>query len=117
MNVKERSSLTNDIQLDNTPDVPPCVDLDGTLVRTDLLLESIAGDLGKSSNCVYCASKGAVSIFLEGLSGRLHGTEVKIIDIKLGYVDTPMAASFDKGGPLWSTGASCTRYCPRIKGF
>ena len=44
-----------------------------------------------------------VSIFLQGLRNRLFKSGVCVTTIKPGFVDTPMTAEFDKGGPLWAS--------------
>jgi short-subunit dehydrogenase len=67
------------------------------------VITSVAGDRGRPSNFAYGASKKAVSIYLEGLASRLQGTNISVIDIKPGLVDTPMTASLDKRGLFWST--------------
>jgi decaprenylphospho-beta-D-erythro-pentofuranosid-2-ulose 2-reductase len=64
------------------------------------VITSVAGDRGRQSNYVYGAAKGMVSIFLQGLAQRLYKSGVHVLDIKPGFVDTPMTAEFDKG-PLW----------------
>lgn len=66
------------------------------------VITSVAGDRGRQSNHVYGAAKGGVSIFLQGLRHRLAPHGVRVVDIKPGFVDTPMTASFPKG-PLWAT--------------
>lgn len=60
-------------------------------------ISSVAGDRGRQSNYVYGTSKGALSLFLQGLRNRLHGRGVRVIDVKPGFVDTPMTAQMDKG--------------------
>lgn len=65
------------------------------------VITSVAGDRGRQSNYVYGAAKGMVSTFLQGLSQRLSKSGVHVLDIKPGFVDTPMTASFDKGA-LWA---------------
>ena len=67
------------------------------------VITSVAGDRGRPSNFAYGASKRAVSIYLEGLASRLQGTNISVIDIKPGLVDTPMTALLDKQGLFWST--------------
>lgn len=64
-------------------------------------ITSVAGDRGRQSNYVYGAAKGMVSIFLQGLSQRLSKQNIHVLDIKPGFVDTPMTADFPKG-PLWA---------------
>lgn len=56
------------------------------------VISSVAGDRGRQSNYVYGASKGAVSIFLDGLRNRLFKSHVSVVTIKPGFVDTPMTA-------------------------
>lgn len=66
------------------------------------VVTSVAGDRGRQSNYVYGGAKGMVSIFLQGLRGRLLRSNVQVVDIRPGFVDTPMTAAFAKG-PLWSS--------------
>lgn len=66
------------------------------------VVTSVAGDRGRQSNYVYGSAKGMVSIFLQGLRGRLLSSNVQVVDIRPGFVDTPMTAALPKG-PLWSS--------------
>lgn len=66
------------------------------------VISSVAGDRGRQSNYVYGAAKGMVTLFLQGLRNRLAKANVDVVTIKPGFVDTPMTAAFDKGGPLWA---------------
>ena len=68
---------------------------------TIAVITSVAGDRGRKSNYVYGTAKRAVSTFLDGLRHRLAATQVNVIDIRPGFVDTPMTAEFDKG-VLWA---------------
>ncbi len=61
------------------------------------VVTSVAGDRGRPSNYVYGTSKGAVSIFLQGLRSRLSKSGVTVLTIKPGLVDTPMTAKLKKG--------------------
>jgi decaprenylphospho-beta-D-erythro-pentofuranosid-2-ulose 2-reductase len=61
------------------------------------VVSSVAGDRGRKSNYVYGTAKGAVSIFLQGLRGRLSKSGVTVVTVKPGLVDTPMTASMKKG--------------------
>jgi hypothetical protein len=65
------------------------------------VISSVAGDRGRQSNYVYCAAKGMVSIFLQGLRNRLARRGVQVLTIKPGFVDTPMTAAFSKNA-LWA---------------
>lgn len=71
----------------------------GTLVA----ISSVAGDRGRRSNYAYGAAKAGLSVFLDGLAHRFAGTAVTVIAVKPGFVDTPMTAHVQKGGPLWAT--------------
>jgi short-subunit dehydrogenase len=64
----------------------------GTLV----VISSVAGDRGRQSNYVYGASKGALSVFLQGLRNRLARSGVAVVTVKPGFVDTPMTAGMKK---------------------
>lgn len=66
------------------------------------VISSVAGDRGRQSNYLYGTAKAAVSTFLQGLRNRLCKHNVHVLNIKPGFVDTPMTASFNKG-PLWAT--------------
>jgi decaprenylphospho-beta-D-erythro-pentofuranosid-2-ulose 2-reductase len=54
------------------------------------VITSVAGDRGRPSNYLYGSAKAAVSTFCEGLRVRLHRQGVHVIDIRPGFVDTPM---------------------------
>ncbi|MEO3470220.1 SDR family oxidoreductase [Roseomonas sp. CAU 1739] len=66
-------------------------------------ISSVAGDRGRQSNYVYGAAKGGLQRFLEGLRHRLHAAGVAVLDIRPGFVSTPMTAHLPQGGPLWAT--------------
>jgi decaprenylphospho-beta-D-erythro-pentofuranosid-2-ulose 2-reductase len=68
------------------------------------VISSVAGDRGRRSNYIYGTSKGALTLYLSGLRGRLSNMNVKVITIKPGLVDTPMTAHFKKN-PLYSSAA------------
>lgn len=65
------------------------------------VIGSVAGDRGRKSNYVYGSSKALVAAFSQGLAGRLAASDVRVILVKPGLVDTPMTAQFKKG-PLWA---------------
>ena len=69
---------------------------------TIVVISLVAGDRGRRSNYVYGAAKGALSIFCDGLRHRFAQTQVNVLTVKPGLVDTPMTAAFDKG-PLWAS--------------
>lgn len=68
-----------------------------------LVIGSVAGDRGRQSNYVYGSSKAALGVFVEGIAHRLAPTGARAVVVRLGFVDTPMTAHLDKGGPLWAT--------------
>ena len=75
------------------------------------VISSVAGDRGRQSNYTYGAAKGGLSIYLQGLRHHLSKYQVQVLDIKPGFVDTPMTASFKKG-LLWAQpeqAATCIR--------
>jgi decaprenylphospho-beta-D-erythro-pentofuranosid-2-ulose 2-reductase len=65
------------------------------------VISSVAGDRGRQSNYIYGTAKGAVNVLLEGLAHRLAPVGVRVVNIKPGFVDTPMTASVKKG-PLFA---------------
>lgn len=69
---------------------------------TIAFISSVAGDRGRPSNYVYGSSKAVVTTFLQGLRARLAKSGVHVVTIKPGFVDTPMTAEIEKGGPLWA---------------
>lgn len=60
------------------------------------VIGSVAGNRGRRTNYVYGAAKGGVEIFLQGLRGRLYQSNVTVLTIKPGLVDTPMTAGLRK---------------------
>ena len=67
---------------------------------TIAVISSVAGDRGRASNYVYGSAKAMVTAFTSGLRQRLHKSNVAVVTIKPGFVDTPMTAGFKKG-LLW----------------
>ncbi len=67
---------------------------------TIAVISSVAGDRGRQSNYVYGTAKAALSTFTQGLRGRLSRSNVAVVTIKPGFVDTPMTAHLKKG-PLF----------------
>jgi short-subunit dehydrogenase len=68
-------------------------------------ITSVAGERGRASNFVYGAAKGGLQRFLEGYRHRLHGRGVAVLDIRPGFVSTPMTEHLAQAGPLWATPA------------
>ena len=68
-----------------------------------VVVSSVAGDRGRQSNYVYGTAKGALSLFLQGLRNRLSKSGCTVLNVKPGFIDTPMTAHLEKGGPLWAS--------------
>jgi short-subunit dehydrogenase len=68
---------------------------------TICVISSVAGDRGRASNYVYGSAKAMVTTFASGLRQRLHKTNVSVVTVKPGFVDTPMTSEFKKGF-LWA---------------
>lgn len=65
------------------------------------VISSVAGDRGRASNYVYGSAKAMVTAFTSGLRQRLHKSNVSVVTIKPGFVDTPMTSEVTKGF-LWA---------------
>ena len=68
---------------------------------TICVISSVAGDRGRASNYVYGSAKAMVTTFTSGLRQRLYKSNVAVVTIKPGFVDTPMTREFKKGF-LWA---------------
>lgn len=79
--------------------------LESQQAGTIAVISSVAGDRGRASNYVYGSAKAMVTAFASGLRQRLHQSNVAVVTIKPGFVDTPMTASFKKG-LLWAKPAA-----------
>lgn len=71
----------------------------GTIVG----ISSIAGDRGRRSNPGYCASKAALTSYLEGLRNRCSRYGVNVVTMKPGFVDTAMTRGMK--GLFWVASA------------
>lgn len=60
------------------------------------VITSVAGDRGRMSNYIYGSSKGALSLFAQGLRARLCKSGVHVLTVKPGFVDTKM--TFGRSG-------------------
>ncbi|MGC2298928.1 MAG: SDR family NAD(P)-dependent oxidoreductase [Acidobacteriaceae bacterium] len=63
---------------------------------TIAVISSVAGDRGRKSNYIYGASKGGLSLFLDGVRNRIDRAGVQVLTIKPGFVATPMTAHLPK---------------------
>lgn len=60
------------------------------------VITSVAGDRGRQSNYVYGAAKAGLHALLQGLRNRLYAAGVAVVDVRPGFVDTPMTAHLRK---------------------
>jgi len=84
----------------------------GTLVA----ISSVAGDRGRQSNYVYGASKGGLTVLLEGLRNRLFRRGVHVVTVKPGLVDSPMTDAVPRNrlfAPPSAVGAAIVRAVER----
>lgn len=65
-------------------------------------ISSVAGDRGRKSNYIYSSAKAGLDAFLSGLRARLLKAGVHVLNIKPGFVDTPMTAHIHPKGALWA---------------
>jgi len=61
------------------------------------VISSVAGDRGRASNYVYGSAKAMITSFTSGLRQRLNKSNVSVVTIKPGLIDTPMTSKFKKG--------------------
>ncbi|MGE0628838.1 MAG: SDR family NAD(P)-dependent oxidoreductase [Hyphomicrobiaceae bacterium] len=67
-----------------------------------VVIGSVAGDRGRQSNYIYGAAKGGLALLVQGIAHRLAACGGRAVVVKPGFVDTPMTAGLQKGGPLWA---------------
>lgn len=65
-------------------------------------VSSVAGDRGRQSNYTYGAAKGGLSLWMQGVRNRLSDAGCTVLNVKPGFIDTPMTAKIEKSGPLWA---------------
>lgn len=63
---------------------------------TIVVITSVAADRGRQSNFVYGSAKAGLSTYLSGLRNCLYPQGVRVLEIKPGFVDTPMTAHLPK---------------------
>lgn len=66
------------------------------------VIGSVAGDRGRSSNYIYGSAKAGLAAFTQGLRQRLSKSNIDVLLVKPGFVDTPMTQEFKKGF-LWAS--------------
>jgi len=58
-------------------------------------ISSVAGDRGRKSNYTYGSAKAALTTYLSGLRNRLYESNVHVMTVKPGFVDTKMTEGMD----------------------
>jgi short-subunit dehydrogenase len=77
-------------------------------------ISSVAGDRGRQSNYTYGASKAGLSAYLQGLRNRLHPSGVHVLEVKPGFVDTPLTQGLlDPSSPLVASPETIARAIDR----
>lgn len=64
------------------------------------VISSVAGDRGRGSLYVYGTAMAAKTAFLQGLRNRLSKSNVHVLTVKPGRVDTPMTSDLKKSPTL-----------------
>jgi decaprenylphospho-beta-D-erythro-pentofuranosid-2-ulose 2-reductase len=65
-----------------------------------ITLSSVAGERGRKSNYIYGSAKGALSLYTQGLRNRLHSLGIQVLNVKLGFIDTPMTYAMNTPLPI-----------------
>jgi short-subunit dehydrogenase len=58
-------------------------------------ISSVAGDRGRQSNYLYGSAKAGFSTYLSGLQQRLYKSNVHVLNVKPGFVDTKMTKNLN----------------------
>lgn len=58
-------------------------------------ISSVAGDRGRKSNYIYGSAKAGFSAFLSGLRNRLSSSNIHVMTVKPGFVDTAMTKNME----------------------
>jgi decaprenylphospho-beta-D-erythro-pentofuranosid-2-ulose 2-reductase len=77
-------------------------------------ISSVAGDRGRQSNYMYGAAKAGLSAYLQGLRNRLSKSNVPVITIKPGFIDTKMTFGMEKVFLVASPGDTAKKICAAI---
>ncbi len=58
-------------------------------------VSSVAGDRGRKANYIYGSAKAGFSAYLSGLRNRLYESDVSVLTVKPGFVETKMTENLD----------------------
>jgi NAD(P)-dependent dehydrogenase (short-subunit alcohol dehydrogenase family) len=76
-------------------------------------VSSLAGRRGLPTYAPYCASKAALSAFLETIRMDLAGAGIRVTDVQPGFVETPMIEAQSHASPLLWPAPRAARYIVR----
>lgn len=79
------------------------------------IISSVAGERGRKPTYVYGAAKAGVSAFCQALRSVLTPFGVQVLNIKPGFVDTPMTAHLSKSPLFASPDRVAKTICRAIK--
>ncbi len=82
---------------------------DETKKGTLAVITSVAGDRGRRSNYLYGAAKGGLQRLLQGMRHRFAQSDVRIVDVRPGFVDTKMTHHIPAKGLLWASADDVAR--------
>ena len=63
-------------------------------------VSSVAGERGRQSNYIYGSAKAGFTTYLQGLRNRLYHSNVHVMTVKPGFVDTKMTEGLNLPKPL-----------------
>jgi decaprenylphospho-beta-D-erythro-pentofuranosid-2-ulose 2-reductase len=66
------------------------------------VITSVAGDRGRKSNYLYGSAKGGLQRLLQGMRHRFSSTNVRVLDIRPGFVITKMTNHIAGRGAMWA---------------
>ncbi len=66
------------------------------------VISSVAGERGRALNYYYASAKSGMSVYLQGLRGRMYRYGVDVCDVRPGYVRTPMTIGLKTGSLLFA---------------
>lgn len=73
------------------------------------VITSVAGDRGRKSNYTYGAAKGGLQRLLQGMRHRFAQSDVRIVDVRPGFVNTKMTHHIPAKGLLWASADDIAR--------
>lgn len=76
-----------------------------------VVLGSVAGDRGRAKNMIYGATKGGLSVYLDGLRIRLLQKNISVLLVKPGPIDTQMTFHLNYPLPFLASPEKCAKAC------